>query len=137
MSRCWQSLLQSPTTRVWTTVDGQGRDHGLTQFFAFVPAGDSSDHSVGGVGPVNPCLVVATEAIFSQDQAARVPCSYATPVSANAGLRKMAPSLRVAPEIWPGGVARRSFGTTKHRSPRLAWPDFRPQRGDHTSGNRH
>ena len=36
-------------------------------------------------------MVVATEAIFSQDKAARVPCSPATQVSANAGLRENGP----------------------------------------------
>ena len=58
------------------------------------------------LGPVNTCMVVATEAIFSQDKAARVPCSPATQVSANAGLRENGPR------------------------------PFRQQRGDHTSVNR-
>jgi len=44
-----------------------------------------------GLGPVNTCVVVATEAIFSQDKAARVPCSYSTQTSANAGLRENGP----------------------------------------------
>ena len=49
------------------------------------------NHLVDELGPVNTCMVVATEAIFSQDKAARVPCSYATQVSANAGLRGNGP----------------------------------------------
>ena len=36
-------------------------------------------------------MVVATEVIFSQDKAARAPCSYSTPASANAGLRENGP----------------------------------------------
>ena len=43
------------------------------------------------LGPVNTCMVVATEAIFSQDKAARVPCSQAAQVNANAGLRENGP----------------------------------------------
>jgi hypothetical protein len=43
------------------------------------------------LGPVHTCMVVATEVIFSQDQAARTPCSYSTPASANAGLRENGP----------------------------------------------
>ena len=49
----------------------------------------TDDHCL--LGPVNTCMVVATEAIFSQDKAARVPCSQATQVSANAGLRENGP----------------------------------------------
>jgi len=43
------------------------------------------------LGPVNACMVVATEAIFSQDKATRVPCSQSTQMSANAGLRENGP----------------------------------------------
>jgi len=49
---------------------------------------------------------------------------------------KMAPSLRVAPQNGPCGVARRSFGTTKLLSSRLAWPVLERQRGSAISVNR-
>ena len=36
----------------------------------------SATVAAGLLGPVNTCMVVATEAIFLQDKAARVPCSH-------------------------------------------------------------
>ena len=44
-----------------------------------------------GLGTVHTCMVVATEAIFSQHQTARAPCRYTTPASANAGLPENGP----------------------------------------------
>ena len=75
------------------------------------------------LGPVNTCMVVATEAIFSQDQAAPVPCSYSTPVSTNPGLRENGP---VASGCAAKPAMRRCSSLIwNNQTSLLAWPDFR------------
>ncbi len=49
---------------------------------------------------------------------------------------KMVPSLRVAPQLRPAGVARRSFRMTKLYSVRLAWTYLGQQRNDRMNVNR-
>ncbi|WP_348674683.1 hypothetical protein [uncultured Abyssibacter sp.] len=71
-----------------------------------------------------------TASVFAQDQAERVRFGRSKEANDNAGLRENRPvPYRIAPENRPCGVARRSFGMTKFRSSRLAWPVFRRQLG--------